>query len=138
MKMRDALNLIENSLSRLYPSKERGSDYDADETTLQSLERQGVGKGASIEDQQARREEAQKSVEQKRVERYKAANGVRTDMTPNPDGKFQWSAVFDKTYKPGQPIGRGDTEAKAIEDLIRAYEARFADPVQAWMPRPIR
>lgn len=66
MKMRDMLNLLEGD--RIHPSKKHGSDYDYDETTLQSLERHGVGKGPSIEDQRAKRSEAQKNVELKRLE----------------------------------------------------------------------
>lgn len=30
---------------------------------------------------------------------------------------FDWTAIDDETYEPGQPIGYGSTEQEAIEDL---------------------
>ena len=44
---------------------------------------------------------------------------IRTDheFPPIPDRSFDWSAVDDDTYEPGQPIGRGATEQEAIADL---------------------
>lgn len=35
---------------------------------------------------------------------------------PIPIRKFDWTATFDG-YEPGEPIGRGETEAEAIHDL---------------------
>jgi hypothetical protein len=39
---------------------------------------------------------------------------------------FDWQAVYE-SYEPGDPIGRGETEQEAIDDLLEAEE-----PV-AWM-----
>jgi len=38
---------------------------------------------------------------------------------PIPDRSFDWSATLD-SYEPGDPIGRGETEAEAIADLEAA------------------
>jgi hypothetical protein len=140
--MRDTLNLLE--ADRLYPNKKRGSDFDYDQTTLQALERQvashhaasdrRVRGGPSLEDQKAEQAASQQRVQQKRLERYKAAHGISTEVNPNPTGKFDWTAVFEN--KP-EFIGRGDTETEAIQDLMRELEARHGSLFQPAMPRPL-
>ena len=44
------------------------------------------------------------------------------DYPPIPIRDFDWSAVFDDTYEPGDYMGTGRTEADAIEDLIYLVE----------------
>lgn len=49
------------------------------------------------------------------------ATRVRTDFVypPIPDRSHDWCAVDDRTYDgEGGPIGYGETEAAAIEDLL--------------------
>lgn len=36
---------------------------------------------------------------------------------PIPDRRFDWSAIDDDTYEPGNPIGFGATKEEAISDL---------------------
>lgn len=43
------------------------------------------------------------------------------DPKPIPPRQFDWSAA-DDGYEPGDPIGYGQTEAEAIEDLKRQIE----------------
>jgi hypothetical protein len=45
---------------------------------------------------------------------------IRTENVypPIPVRQWDWSAVDDKTYEPGCPIGWGRTEQAAIDDLI--------------------
>ena len=45
---------------------------------------------------------------------------IRTsfDYPPIPVRSFDWSAVDDDTYEPGNPIGHGATEQEAIADLM--------------------
>jgi hypothetical protein len=43
------------------------------------------------------------------------------DHPPIPVRSFDWSAVLDG-YEPGEPIGRGATEAEAIADLLEQVE----------------
>jgi len=38
------------------------------------------------------------------------------DNPPIPVRKFDWSAV-DEDYEPGDPVGYGETEQQAIDDL---------------------
>ena len=49
---------------------------------------------------------------------------IRTEYIcpPIPTSNFDWSAVDDDTYEPGQPTGRGATEADAIADLQEQME----------------
>ena len=48
---------------------------------------------------------------------------IRTEhvFPPIPDRRFDWSAVFDN-YEPDCPMGIGQTEADAIEDLLALVE----------------
>lgn len=48
------------------------------------------------------------------------------EYPPIPIRCFDWSAVDDNTYggDPGDPIGRGATEAEAIADLLAQLEER--------------
>jgi hypothetical protein len=45
---------------------------------------------------------------------------------PIPDRCFDWSAVFDGEYEPGQPIGRGPTKDTALADLLEQDDERQA------------
>lgn len=45
------------------------------------------------------------------------------DYPPLPTRRFDWSAVHPD-YEPGDPIGRGSTEAEAIADLMEQLEER--------------
>ena len=38
------------------------------------------------------------------------------DLKPIPIRRFDWAAAFE-SYEPGDPIGRGETEEQAINDL---------------------
>ena len=51
-------------------------------------------------------------------------HGIRTnfDFPPIPVRGVDWSAVRDG-YEPGEPIGRGSTEADAVQDLIEQEAA---------------
>ena len=44
------------------------------------------------------------------------------EYPPIPVRDYDWSAVFDDTYEPGDVMGIGRTEADAIEDLIYLVE----------------
>lgn len=46
-------------------------------------------------------------------------NKIITENTrpPIPTKKFDWSA-YREDYEPGKPIGHGETEKEALEDLI--------------------
>ena len=43
------------------------------------------------------------------------------DFPPIPRRDHDWSAVTDD-YEPGHPIGNGETELKAIADLLEQLE----------------
>lgn len=45
------------------------------------------------------------------------------EFPPIPDRRWDWSAVRDG-YEPGEPIGRGATEAAAIADLLEQEQER--------------
>lgn len=53
---------------------------------------------------------------------------IRTnyEYPPIPDRSFDWSAVVEGEYEPGQPIGRGPTEDAAIADLQEQLDEREA------------
>lgn len=40
------------------------------------------------------------------------------EYPPIPVRSYDWSAVDDDTYEPGNPIGRGATEQEAVDDLL--------------------
>lgn len=40
------------------------------------------------------------------------------DFPPIPLRSLDWSAIDDDTYEPGGNVGRGATEAEAIQDLL--------------------
>jgi hypothetical protein len=67
MDIRAIMNLIEGS--SIYPSKKHGSDHDYDDKHLAALEKAGVGKGPSIEDQKKERDDAKERVADKREKR---------------------------------------------------------------------
>jgi hypothetical protein len=52
---------------------------------------------------------------------------VRTshDRPPVATRRFDWSAVDDGAYQPGEPVGQGETEDAAIADLITKLEERI-------------
>ena len=48
---------------------------------------------------------------------------ISFDYPPIPIRSFDWSAIDDDTYDgPGCPIGRGETEAAAVADLLEQLE----------------
>ncbi len=46
------------------------------------------------------------------------------DPPPVPWRRFDWSAVDDRTYDEGEPVGYGETEDDAIADLLAQMEDR--------------
>jgi hypothetical protein len=47
------------------------------------------------------------------------------DYPPVPDRRFDWSAIDDDTYDgPGSPVGYGETEVAAIDDLLAQLQER--------------
>jgi len=53
---------------------------------------------------------------------------IRTECVcpPIPLRGFDWSAVDDDTYEPGEPMGWGETEQEAIADLLEQLEEKRA------------
>jgi len=48
------------------------------------------------------------------------------DYPPIPIRCFDWSAIDDETYEPGEPMGRGATESDAVTDLLEQIAERDA------------
>jgi len=48
---------------------------------------------------------------------------ARLEPLPISTNAFDWCATFDN-YEPGDPVGRGVTEAAAISHLLEQMEAR--------------
>lgn len=55
---------------------------------------------------------------------------IRTEhiFPPIPDRQFDWCAVDDDTYEPGMPIGYGETEQQAIDDLVSQLPDDVVEP----------
>lgn len=49
---------------------------------------------------------------------------TKYDPPPISTRVCDWSAIDDDTYEPGSPIGYGETEQDAIDDLMAQLEER--------------
>jgi hypothetical protein len=91
---------------------------------LVDLSRKGtnyIGKFAGNELEKIKKKLKEEQGGKKKVGKYTVVTSF--DYPPIPSRDADWSAVLDG-YDAGDPIGRGRTEEKAIEDLIDQIESK--------------
>ena len=117
------LNMVDKALARK-PAPKSMHDIEARQHELRvqiAQEQVGPWVAMSTRQQRARRERIDALCDERDALNAQMSKGraISTEFVypPIPDRSFDWSATFEG-YEPGEVIGRGETEAAAIADLI--------------------